>query len=168
MWYTTWIDWLARAKTIRNAGTRCALCRPIRGRRLSPALTEPPRKVFVDAFFANDSSPADALKRTVILALKSPRFLYPDLHSPEPDAHQIAARLALLLWDSVPDRSLQVAIQSGNLKTPNHVRAQANRMMRDPRARAKLQHFFQHWLELDKANAIDKNTEAFPNLTSTL
>ena len=125
-------------------------------------LTEPPRKVFVDAFFANDSSPADALKRTVILALKSPRFLYPDLHSPEPDAHQIAARLALLLWDSVPDRSLQVAIQSGNLKTPNHVRAQANRMMRDPRARAKLQHFFQHWLELDKANAIDKNTEAFP------
>ena len=35
-------------------------------------------------------------------------------------------------------------------------------MMRDPRARAKLQHFFQHWLELDKANAIDKNTEAFP------
>ena len=45
-------------------------------------LTEAQRKVFVDAFFANDSSPADALKRTVILALKSPRFLYPDLHSP--------------------------------------------------------------------------------------
>ncbi|MDG1110032.1 MAG: PA14 domain-containing protein [Burkholderiaceae bacterium] len=59
-------------------------------------LTEAQRKVFVDTFFANDRPPADALKRTVILALKSPRFLYPDLHSPEPDAHQIAARRVLV------------------------------------------------------------------------
>lgn len=125
-------------------------------------LTEAQRKMFVDAFFANDAPPTDALKRTVILALKSPRFLYPDFHSTEPDAHLIAARLALLLWDSVPDRSLHVAIQNGNLKTPNHIRAQANRMMRDPRSRAKLQHFFHHWLELDKANTIDKNAKAFP------
>ena len=126
-------------------------------------LTEAQRKMFVDAFFTKDTQPADALKRTVILALKSPRFLYPDFHSTEPDAHQIAARLALMLWDSVPDRSLQVAIQNGTLKTPQHIRAQANRMMRDPRARAKLQHFFHHWLELDKADAIDKNAKAFPD-----
>ena len=129
-------------------------------------LTEAQRKVFVDAFFTNDTPPADALKRTVILALKSPRFLYPDFHSAEPDAHQIAARLALMLWDSVPDRSLQVAIQNGTLKTPQHIRAQANRMMRDPRARAKLQHFFHHWLELDKADAIDKNAKTFPEFNS--
>ena len=125
-------------------------------------LTEVQRKVFVDAFFANDTPLADALKRTVILALKSPRFLYTDFHSAEPNAHQIAARLALMLWDSVPDRSLHIAIQNGTLNTPQHIRAQANRMMRDPRARAKLQHFFHHWLELDKADAIDKNAKVFP------
>ena len=125
-------------------------------------LTATQRKVFVDAFFTNDTPLADALKRTVILALKSPRFLYPDFHSTEPNAHQIAARLALMLWDSVPDRSLNVAIQNGTLSTPQHIRTQANRMMRDRRARTKLQHFFRHWLELDKADAIDKNVRVFP------
>ena len=131
-------------------------------------LTAGQRKAFVDVFFAKGTAPEDALKRAVIFALKSPRFLYPDFHSAQPDAHQIATRLALLLWDSVPDRSLQVAIQTGNLRTPQHIRAQAKRMLRDPRARAKLQHFFHHWLELDKAEAIDKNAKAFPEFNQRI
>ena len=131
-------------------------------------LTEAQRKMFVDAFFANATPLADALKRTVILTLKSPRFLYPDFHSTQPDAHQVAARLALMLWDSVPDRSLHLAIQNGTLKTPQHILAQVNRMLRDPRARAKLQHFFYHWLELDKADAIDKNVKVFPEFNQRI
>ena len=48
----------------------------------------------------------DAVKRVVLLTLKSPRFLYLGLEDAKPDDFLVAERLSFGLWDSLPDSEL--------------------------------------------------------------
>jgi hypothetical protein len=126
-------------------------------------LSEEDYQRFVERQFQAAKSPDIAVKRVVLLALKSPRFLYPEIPvDAVPDGYDIAARLALSLWDSIPDRLLLQAVTDGKLKTREQIAAQANRMIADPRTKAKLHGFFHHWLELERAEAISKDPKSFP------
>jgi mono/diheme cytochrome c family protein len=126
-------------------------------------LSEEDYRHFVAQHFDQAKSPELAVKRVVLLALKSPRFLYPDLRDSEtPDSYDVATRLALHLWDSLPDRALLDAAAQGKLHTRAQIAAQADRMIGDPRARAKMRGFFHHWLELERAESIAKDAKAFP------
>lgn len=126
-------------------------------------LTEEQKQIFVDAQFAKSPTPEVAVKRVVMLSLKSPRFLYPDLSELEhPDDFTVASRLALELWDSVPDGGLTRMAAEGKLRDRNSVTAVARRMIADPRAKTKLRGFFHHWLELDRASTIAKDAKTFP------
>ena len=100
----------------------------------------------------------------VLLILNSPQFLYTDL-TPEnqpPTQHAIAARLAFALWDSIPDAALLAAADQGQLTTTQQIDDQARRMIANPRARAKLRGFFDHWLELEERD-LAKDKEMFPD-----
>ncbi len=132
-------------------------------RPLSPEL----RQVYVDRAFAGGVAPEQAVKRAVMLVLTSPRFLYPELGQPKDD-HLVASRLALGLWDSLPDQPLADAARAGQLRTPEQVRAQAERMLADPRARAKTGEFFQRWLKLDAEADLQKDAEDYPGFDSAL
>lgn len=123
-------------------------------------LTPELRTLYVDRMFAEGVAPEVAVKRSVIAVLKSPRFLYPEIM--EPGDHAVAARLAMNLWDSIPDAPLWEAANKGELKTPEQVRAQAERMARDPRAKAKLASFFHHWLGEDEVDDVSKDAKLFP------
>jgi hypothetical protein len=113
--------------------------------------------------FKASKTPELAIKRIVLFTLKSPRFLYPDLPlQGPPDGYDFATRLALSLWDSIPDQALLQAAAQGKLTTRDQITSQANRMLGDPRAKAKLAGFFHHWLELERAEAIAKDAKAFP------
>lgn len=73
--------------------------------------------------------------------LQSPSFLYlvefgeidraTGLHKLGP--YEIAARLALIVWNSAPDTTLLAAARANQLGTPEQVRQQAERMMKDTR-----------------------------------
>jgi hypothetical protein len=102
-----------------------------------------------------------AVKTSVLLALKSPRFLYTNLDAHN-DQFSIASRLALGLWDSVPDQQLIDAAARGQLSNPATLKAQADRMVADPRAKAKLKRFFEHWLLIEHAGDLAKDTKRFP------
>ncbi len=118
----------------------------------------------IERQFANAKSPEIAVKRVVIFTLKSPRFLYPDLPDGDaPDGYDIAARLALNLWDSIPDKPLLQAAAEGKLQTREQIAGQAARMIGDPRTRQKMRGFYEHWLELERAEAIAKDPKAFPD-----
>lgn len=133
-----------------------------------PLSTEDQQRL-VEQHFADAKSPEIAVKRVVLLTLKSPRFLYPDLPGGEaPDAYDIAARLALSLWDSIPDKALLDAIARGQLQKRSEIVFQADRMLKDPRAKAKLRGFFHHWLELDRAETISKDMKAFPGFDAAV
>jgi hypothetical protein len=110
--------------------------------------------------FAEGVPPEVAAKRAFIFTLSNPHFLYPGL-GPQDD-HAVAARLALALWDSVPDAALLQAAARGELKTEAQVRAQAQRMMKDPRAKAKLRDFLHHWLHVEEGAEIAKDQQEYP------
>lgn len=117
----------------------------------------------IDAQFSTGNSPEVAVKRVVLFALKSPHFLYPELHAHEqPDAFDIASRLALTLWDSLPDAKLLEAASAGKLAAREEIAEQTRRMLGDARTKAKLSAFFHRWLDLDRAELPAKNPEAFP------
>lgn len=105
-----------------------------------------------------------SVKRLVCFALSSPRFLYPAATEPEGD-WAVASRLALALWDSVPDQRLRDAARQGHLSTREEVAKEAWRMIHDARARAKLNGFFEHWLELDRAAQVSKDRKRFPQFS---
>lgn len=131
-------------------------------------LSEDYRKI-VDKQFAAAKTPEIAVKRVVLFTLKSPRFLYPIFHEDRPlDDYDVAARLALTLWDSVPDRRLAEAAAQGKFKTREQIAAQAARMLTDARTKAKLGGFFHHWLDLERAEAISKDPKAFPQFDATV
>ena len=112
-------------------------------------------KIFVPAV-----TPEIAARRAVLHVLSSPHFLYPAT-GPQDD-YAVAARLALALWDSLPDEALLQAAVQGALKTPEQVRTQAQRMQKDPRAKAKLRDFLHHWLHVEEGAEIAKDQAAYP------
>ncbi len=90
----------------------------------------------------------EALRTTYRAILCSPFFLQ-DPESPgRLDAYAIAARLARMLWSSVPDSTLLQAAAAGDLDSPAGVRAQCARMLADPKARRFSEDFTGQWLEL--------------------
>lgn len=109
-----------------------------------------------------------AVRRVVLFALKSPQFLYPEWPGSVAPAHRVAARLALGLWDSVPDAALRQAAEAGRLATREEVRAQAERLLADPRARAKLRGFFHHWLQLQHVEDLGKEPALYPEFSPAI
>ena len=81
----------------------------------------------------------------------------------------MASRLSFLLWDGLPDDPLLTLGESGALTDFAVVRAQAERMIEDPRARPALTKFFRELMLLvDIDSALSKDTAQFPQFTATL
>ncbi len=131
-------------------------------------LTLDEREFFVGRHFARAESPEAAIKRIVLLALKSPRFLYPELLADGERDYLAASRLSFGLWDSLPDKPLLDAAAHGQLRNRKEIAGQARRMLKDPRARTKLKSFFAHWLQLEHAEQIAKDAEMFPGFDEML
>ena len=62
--------------------------------------------------------------------------------------HALAERLALFLWNSVPDAELRAAADDGSVADPDVLAAHADRLLGDPRAGRFADHFLDHWLDL--------------------
>src|SRR6185436_10380191 len=128
-------------------------------------LTDEQKRLFVSAQFKKGSKAEDAAKRVVLLALKSPRFLYLGLESGQPDDFDVATRLSFGLWDSSPDRELRKLAAQGELKTGEQIAQQARRMLGDPRAHAKMQYFLQQWLQMNRSEDLSKDDKTYPGFT---
>jgi mono/diheme cytochrome c family protein len=66
------------------------------------------------------------------------------------DDYTIAARLARFLWSATPDEQLLAAAAKGSLSTPEGLRAQADRMLADPKSARFVKDFTDQWLDLRK------------------
>jgi hypothetical protein len=150
-----------RAQRIRSFAAKFA-----EGAFRKPLSTEE-RQLYIDRQFEAAPDLELAVKRVVLLVLKSPRFLYPDATSAS-GQYATAARLALVLWDSVPDRALLDAAAAGKLGSRDEVARQAERMLADPRAKAKVREFLLAWLKLDKPKDLVKDSKRFPEFNARL
>ncbi len=132
-------------------------------------LSDEQKAFFIEAQFKAAKSPETAVKRVVLFTLKSPEFLYPNLRDDEKqDDFEVASRLALALWDSIPDKKLAQAATAGKLHTRDQLKAEAQRMIGDPRSKAKMQGFFHHWLELERAKGSTKDPKIFPGFDAEM
>jgi Protein of unknown function (DUF1592)/Protein of unknown function (DUF1588)/Protein of unknown function (DUF1587)/Protein of unknown function (DUF1595)/Protein of unknown function (DUF1585)/Ca-dependent carbohydrate-binding module xylan-binding len=94
------------------------------------------------------------LKLALRGALVSPHFLFrveldeaAGARAPHPlSGFELASRLSYFLWSSMPDDGLLAAAEEGRLGTAAEVRAQAARMLADPRAEALVGNFAGQWL----------------------
>ncbi len=147
-------------KSDREAKLR-EFCRAFAERAFRRPLSDEMRRLVVDKQFEQAPSQETAVKRVVLLTLKSPRFLYHDA-SRLSDGWSVAEQMAWTLWDSLPDKQLLESAGSGNLRDPGRIRSQAERMIADPQARSKLRDFFRSWLKVDRAGEINKDRSVFP------
>lgn len=137
-------------------------CRQFVERAFRRPLTEEQRRLYIDRQFDEAQDLTNAVKRVVLLTLKSPRFLYREVGSAQDDQYDVAARLSFGMWDSLPDAQLLEAAGRGELKTREQVTAQANRMVDDLRTQAKVREFFHHWLAVEHFADVSKDSEAYP------
>jgi len=112
------------------------------------------------ALFANYrpdfSTFEDAMVEVLATALAAPEFLYVTqrevAHSETDDVVsdlELASRLSMFLWSSIPDDELLRLAEQAKLKEPQNLNAQVRRMLADPRSTRFSQHFVQQWLGLD-------------------
>ena len=144
-------------------------CRKFAERAFRRPLTDEQRQLYIDQQFTEAGDPNAAVKRVVLLTLKSPRFLYREVGETavgdKVDGYDVASRIAFGLWDSVPDKALLDAAVKGQLVTREQVVSHAERMVNDPRTRSKLRDFLMQWLKVEHVPDLAKDTEKFPEFS---
>ncbi|MEK6237164.1 MAG: DUF1588 domain-containing protein, partial [Planctomycetales bacterium] len=133
------------------------------------SLDDETRKLYVDRQVDASEDDAEAIKRSLLISLKSPRFLYPLMDRGESVSQRAANRLSLTLHDSLPaDAWLIKLARENRLDTEPRIRAAAQRMTRDYRTQAKTRAMLHAWLNLSHIGEITKNAERFPDFDAEL
>ncbi|MFO0797511.1 MAG: DUF1592 domain-containing protein [Gemmataceae bacterium] len=137
-------------------------------RRPVPADT---RKSYVDRvaarLTAGDSFEA-AMRWAYRAALCSPDFLYHVEPAGELDDFALANRLSYMLWNSLSDDALTAKAKAGELRKPGAVKAEAGRMLADPKAQRFADDFLGQWLKLRLIAANDPDRKLYPEFSKYL
>jgi hypothetical protein len=111
------------------------------------------------------------------LILASPEFLVRFESDPEKLADgavykvsdvALASRLSFFLWSSMPDDELLDVAAKGNLSKPAVLKAQMQRMLRDPKSIALIDNFAEQWLFLRNLKTAAPDLDAFPDFDDNL
>jgi hypothetical protein len=84
------------------------------------------------------------------------------------DDAMLASRLALFLWNSIPDEQLLDAAISGGLDDPQVLEGEVRRLLADPRADTLVTDFAEQWLQLRLINAKAPDQRTFPTFDDNL
>lgn len=127
------------------------------------------RQRYIERHLDATENDLEVIRRVLLLAIKSPRFLYPLIDAERSRSQQAANRLALTLFDSLPvDQWLRDAATNHQLDSESQVRDAAWRMINDWRVRAKTRAMLHSWLNLDHFDDLSKTPELHPDYTDCL
>ncbi|MCO8120586.1 DUF1588 domain-containing protein [Stieleria sp. TO1_6] len=132
------------------------------------------KKLYIDDQLAAVDDDQLAIRRCTLMLIKSPRFLYPLIDEQASESHQVANRLALTLFDSLPsDRWLLEEIRKDKFRLDQkgavqRIRSSAERMAGDPRLHGKVMQMFFEWLDINPALEITKDPEKYPGFDKLL
>lgn len=109
-----------------------------------------------DAVAAEGGGFEEACASVLRAMLQSPQFLYVlaadapdgDRVVRDADGYELASRLSYFLWRSAPDEELLRAAADGELSEAENLRAQAERLLDDPRAERATEEFIVDWARL--------------------
>ena len=115
-----------------------------------------------------DGKPFELAVKTGLMAiLCSKDFLYLVEGTPEKTSNrltdfEIASRLSYFLWSTLPDDRLLSLARAGTLHEPETLRAEARRMMKDPRIAAFADAFPRQWLQLRRVGMFAPDKTLYP------
>ena len=162
---------VAEAKTIRSRLRR--LLRRAFRQATEPATVERFAK-FAEERIATGASFEQAMRTVVGAILGMPDFLYFYEMSGKGDSDnrsrgrqrisdfELASRLALFFWSSIPDDALLDLAAAGKLSDPETLGTQIDRMMNDRRSGRFCDNFPSQWLQLDRLITSVPDPEKFP------
>lgn len=110
----------------------------------------------------------DALRVGLKAILVSPRFLTLEEQPGKLDGHALAARLSYFLWSSAPDAELLALAAKGDLDKPAVLRAQTERLLKHPKARAFTDDFTGQWLALRNIEFTTPDSRLYPEFDELL
>ncbi len=149
-----------------------AFCTTFAERAFGRPLSEKQRQTYIkEHFLTHPKRPEKAAKTSLLLTLTSPYFLYPELNrnaEGQADAYTYISRLALTLWDSLPDPQLIDAAKHDYFKHEENFQSHLDRMLKDPRAKHKMKRFFFHWLHLAEKSELNKDSKIFPDFNEQI
>jgi hypothetical protein len=117
------------------------------------------------------------IEQVIAAVLVSPEFLYRGIQTPKSagdrvefalNDFELASRLSFFLWSQGPDEELLKVAGAGRLRDAAVLRAQALRMLGDPRAASLVRNFVIKWLDLDKLSEVQPDPALFPTFTEPL
>ncbi len=120
------------------------------------------RARYVDHQVDSTEDDIEAIQRSLLVSLKSPRFLYPLADQGQSLSSRHLNRLTLTLFDSLPsDDWLIKKIRAKEYEDPNALRGMAREFVKDYRTRAKLRDMLHEWLNVKRFSEITKNESLF-------
>ena len=108
------------------------------------------------------------MKSVVAAAIASPKFLYLYDKSSESenaeslDDFELASRLSFFLWGSLPDQTLLDLAAAGELKKPDVLDEQLERMLKNRKLKRFCDSFPSQWLQLERIISSVPNREMYP------
>lgn len=125
-------------------------------------LNEPQIRLYVDKQLEAEADDVEAVRRALLLGLKSPSFLFPLADASQQPSQQVANRLALILYDSIPtDGWILDGAKKGYLSDPSSIRDYATKNLDDFRVRHKMREMLRGWLNLSHISDISKDQAKF-------
>ena len=109
-----------------------------------------------------------ALRAGYKAVLASPKFLYFREPAGPLDDHALASRLSYFLWSTMPDEPLLALAGKGELRKPEVLRAQVERMLKHPKAQAFTENFTGQWLSLRDIEATTPDKALYPEFEELL
>ncbi len=111
----------------------------------------------------------EAMIETLAGVISSPKFLYlvqqdsiDDKSGPmRLSEYELATRLSMFIWSSVPDQELRNLAKKGKLSDPSVLARQAKRLLADPRSRRFAKHFTRQWLGMQLLDYLDVDKEIY-------
>ncbi len=102
--------------------------------------------------FAQGSGFARAMLTAYTGVLASPGFVFLEEPPGRLGPMALATRLSLFLWNSLPDAALRARAESGELRQPEVLRAETERLLNDARSARFSEAFADYWLDLRKVD----------------
>jgi hypothetical protein len=133
------------------------------------ALTPEVSQLYIDKQVAAEVDDAEAIRRALLISLKSPRFLFPMADQQQSLSQRIGNRLALVMYDSLPsDAELLSLIEHEHLSNEQKLRAYVNSHINDSRVQAKMRDTLHEWLDLGRFTELAKDTNLYPGFDADL
>ena len=135
-----------------------------------PATSEQlePIKSLVLSELERGESFQSAMRTGYIAALCSPNFLYFSEPKGRLDDHAIACRLSYAIWNTLPDAELRLLADRGQLRQPEVLRAQLDRLLDDERSNRFVRTFTGQWLNLRDIDFTIPDKQLYPEYDSAL